>query len=165
MTAQLNIEISVRTPRWSDCLPDAAALAQKAAQMAWQRCGDNRPDTELSIVLADDSLLLSLNDRYRNKNEPTNILSFPADDDALTEMPRLLIEDRGYGLLHSRLFWIGFSLTLSMVLFNIISYFHPGFPRIGLWYATPLQFGKGFPVIVLVLLNGHSRHHQQLNLH
>lgn len=70
----------------------------------------------------------------------------------LTEMPRLLIEDRGYGLLHSRLFWIGFSLTLSMVLFNIISYFHPGFPRIGLWYATPLQFGKGFPVILIMIM-------------
>ena len=90
MTARLSIEISIKTPRWSDCLPDAAALAQHAAQMAWQRCGDNRSDTELSIVLGDDSLLLSLNGRYRNKNEPTNILSFPADDDALPEMPCLL---------------------------------------------------------------------------
>ena len=35
-------------------------------------------------------MLQSLNDQYRNKNRPTNVLSFPADDEALPGMPRLL---------------------------------------------------------------------------
>lgn len=90
MTGQLSIDISVETSRWHDCLPDVVALAQQAADTAWRRSDKNRPDAELSIVLGDNALLQSLNSRYRNQFRPTNVLSFPAEDDALPEMPRLL---------------------------------------------------------------------------
>lgn len=90
MTARLNVDISMETQRWRDILPDAAALSERAADMAWRQCGDDRSDAELSIVLGDDALLQSLNDRYRNKNRPTNVLAFPAEDDALPGAPRML---------------------------------------------------------------------------
>ena len=90
MTARLNIDISMETQRWRASLPDAVALAEQAADMAWQRCGDERSDAELSIVLGNDALLQSLNDRYRNKNRPTNVLAFPAEDDGLPGAPRML---------------------------------------------------------------------------
>ncbi len=35
---------------------------------------------EVSVVLADDPFVQDLNARYRNKNTPTNVLSFPARD-------------------------------------------------------------------------------------
>jgi probable rRNA maturation factor len=48
----------------------AAALAPSPAGSSF----------EISIVLADDTLLRSLNRRWREKDGPTNVLSFPAQD-------------------------------------------------------------------------------------
>ena len=36
-------------------------------------------DAEASVVLGDDAFIQSLNRDYRNKNAPTNVLSFPQD--------------------------------------------------------------------------------------
>lgn len=46
---------------------------------------------EMALVLGDDTLLADLNERYRGKDGPTDVLSFPADpDDALPgESPQL----------------------------------------------------------------------------
>ena len=76
-------------------------------------------------------------------------LTFP-----LTEMPRLLIDEGPRGILHSRSlpFWIGFGTSLVLVLFNIISFFHPGFPRSDIWTGISFQFGKDFPVIQLRII-------------
>ncbi len=35
----------------------------------------------VNIIFADDSLLKDLNSRYRRKRRPTDVLSFPADDE------------------------------------------------------------------------------------
>lgn len=90
MTARLTIDIITESPHWRNALPDAPELAQRAAETAWRRSGNDRSNAELSCVLGNDALLQSLNDQYRNKNRPTNVLSFPADDEALPGMPRLL---------------------------------------------------------------------------
>ena len=37
-------------------------------------------DAEVSVVLADNAFVQSLNKQYRGKNQPTNVLSFPASD-------------------------------------------------------------------------------------
>lgn len=73
-------------------------------------------------------------------------LTFP-----LMELPRLLIDESRQGLLRSRSvpFWIGFAISLVMILFNIISYFQPGFPRLDPWTGTSFQFDRDFPVIQL----------------
>ena len=38
-------------------------------------------DTELSIVLCSDDFIQNLNSQWRDKNKPTDVLSFPQDDD------------------------------------------------------------------------------------
>lgn len=38
-------------------------------------------DKELSIVLADDKTLQELNKTYRQKDKPTNVLSFPSEEE------------------------------------------------------------------------------------
>lgn len=50
-------------------------------------------------------------------------LTFP-----LMEMPRLLIDNEGKPLFKSRLFWAGCALPFGLILFNIIGFFHIGFP-------------------------------------
>jgi hypothetical protein len=42
---------------------------------------DSEPsDTELSIVLCSDGFIQGLNNQWREKNKPTDVLSFPQDD-------------------------------------------------------------------------------------
>ncbi len=90
MTARLNIDITIESARWNDSLPSAEALSRHAAEAVWRREGDNDSDSELSIVLGDDTLLRSLNGRFRNRSQSTNVLSFPAEDSDLPGLPRLL---------------------------------------------------------------------------
>jgi len=73
-------------------------------------------------------------------------LGFP-----LMEMPRLLIEEGGGSLLRSKGFWIGCSLPLGMILFNIIGFFHVGFPQINFHRAIAFQLSRDFPVMNLML--------------
>ena len=40
----------------------------------------DRDQSELSLVLVDNREIQDLNHRYRNKNEPTDVLSFPPGD-------------------------------------------------------------------------------------
>jgi len=41
---------------------------------------------ELSIVLADDAFVRDLNKSYRGKDKPTNVLSFPNDEEPLGDV-------------------------------------------------------------------------------
>jgi len=69
----------------------------------------------------------------------------------LMEMPRLLIEDGGRSLLRSKGFWIGCSIPLGMILFNVIGFFHIGFPQINFHRAITFQLSREFPTINLML--------------
>lgn len=43
-------------------------------------------DYELGVTLVDDTAIRELNDKFRNKNVPTDVLSFPlSEDDVLSE--------------------------------------------------------------------------------
>jgi probable rRNA maturation factor len=55
---------------------DAAIRAAAAALAAHPRCR-RAQSAEACVVLADDSLVQSLNRSYRGKDAPTNVLSFP----------------------------------------------------------------------------------------
>jgi len=90
MTAPLSIEISTESTLWNNPLPAADALSWRAADAVWRREGKHNSDSELSIVLGDDALLQSLNSRFRDKNQPTNVLSFSAEDSETPGMPQLL---------------------------------------------------------------------------
>jgi probable rRNA maturation factor len=59
-------------PDWEAALPEAAELARIAGEAALDR------DGEVAIVLTGDAEVHALNLRFRSKDNPTNVLSFPA---------------------------------------------------------------------------------------
>ncbi len=69
----LNVEISRAGGGW-----DVAAeeIVLRMAQAVFEHEGDG-PSAELSVLLADDTFVQSLNRKFRGKDSPTNVLSFP----------------------------------------------------------------------------------------
>ena len=66
------IDIAIQSEGWPDCESLAGrAIAAAAKQLDTPRLG------ELSLVLSDDAQIQALNKTYRNKDKPTNVLSFP----------------------------------------------------------------------------------------
>ncbi len=73
-TDQLTIDTSVVDTRWQPLVADLHAHGQ----FVWQALA--LPACELSLVLDNDAAVQQLNQSYRDKNKPTNVLSFPALD-------------------------------------------------------------------------------------
>lgn len=74
----IDIDILVETDSWGDesVLRD---LATNAIAAAWQTLdGGKQPVSELSLVFTDDATIKELNNDWRDKDRPTNVLSFPA---------------------------------------------------------------------------------------
>ena len=65
------IGVEIEDEAWA-ALPDVEALTQAAAAAALTRPG------EVTILLADDAAVQDLNARFRGRDAPTNVLSFPA---------------------------------------------------------------------------------------
>ncbi len=62
---------------WVKALPDAARLARRAARAAY--VGARRSGRRsLTVALAGDAAVRKLNARDRNKDKPTNVLSYPS---------------------------------------------------------------------------------------
>ena len=95
----LDLDVSITCPLWAEVLPGAAELSDVAAGGAFlitppggvpHPGGAGKTRTEASIVLADDAFVRGLNRDYRDLDEPTNVLSFPAsepDDDVAAPPP------------------------------------------------------------------------------
>jgi probable rRNA maturation factor len=88
MKGGLVIEIGRSSDGWAGALPDAEALLRRAAEATWRAAGSGV--AELSILLSDDGEIQALNRDYRGKDQPTNVLSFPAGDVGTEGRPRLL---------------------------------------------------------------------------
>lgn len=83
----VNVSVAIESDGWATLpgLANAAAardLCVHAAERAWtEGLAEHRmqppQSAEISIVLADDALLRDLNSRFRGRDEPTNVLSFP----------------------------------------------------------------------------------------
>lgn len=77
-----DVDISILEPAWDDSCPDCGTVVEAAAEATLALCpvaqkmiGDG-VEMEISIVLAHDALVQELNREYRNKDKPTNVLSF-----------------------------------------------------------------------------------------
>ncbi len=92
MSARLVIDIRCDAPGWAPVAPDAEAVARRAARAVWSAVqrNANATDTELSIALVDDVAMRRLNSDWRGKDQPTNVLSFPAGDASTPGRPVLL---------------------------------------------------------------------------
>lgn len=74
------LEIEVDETAWKQ-LPDPETLLRRAAQATETALGKDLSDTVLTISLATDDAVAELNQHWRNKTGPTNVLSFPAARD------------------------------------------------------------------------------------
>ena len=75
-----NVTLIAESPLWISKLQDTL---QAAANAALDVLLPHHPDYTahaFTLVLADDTLLQSLNADWRDKNQPTNVLAFPAFD-------------------------------------------------------------------------------------
>jgi len=68
------IEVEVEDAGWTDALPGAEAAVVDAAEAALAGAAGG----EVAILLTDDAAVRALNARFRGKDQPTNVLSFPA---------------------------------------------------------------------------------------
>ena len=69
------IEVEIEDAAWTAALPDAVAVVERAAIAALAgTVGD------VVVLLTDDAAVHELNARFRDRAQPTNVLSFPAAD-------------------------------------------------------------------------------------
>ena len=70
------IDVEVEDAAWTAALPDADALTRAAAEAAFAAI--EAVSGGVVILLADDVAVAELNQQFRDKPGPTNVLSFPA---------------------------------------------------------------------------------------
>ncbi len=73
------IEVEIESPDWTAALEDAAGLAARAAEAALSGAGR---DGDVVVLLTGDAEIAGLNQQFRAKPGPTNVLSFPAPESA-----------------------------------------------------------------------------------
>ena len=72
------IEVEIEQPAWTDALPEAGAVAERAALAAL-----GGVEGDVVVLLTDDDAVRELNARFRDQDRPTNVLSFPGADMAI----------------------------------------------------------------------------------
>ena len=74
---EFGLEIEVEDDAWTAALPDAETLCEIAARAALAHVGKGGG---INILLTRDEEMRALNGQFRDKDRPTNVLSFPAAD-------------------------------------------------------------------------------------
>jgi len=80
------IEVEVDDEAWSEAVDDVVSVVERAASVA---LGDTAGD--VVILLADDGHVQQINGQFRDKDRPTNVLSFPAPDSARPHLGDLIL--------------------------------------------------------------------------
>lgn len=75
------VDVLVDDPAWREISDDCEALALNSARIALDGAGfDEAQTAEISVLLTDDARISTLNQDFRGKATPTNVLSWPAFD-------------------------------------------------------------------------------------
>ena len=74
-----SIEVQIEDAGWTALLPQAERLAEAAAEASLAALLAP-PTGDLVVLLTNDAEVRDLNARFRDKDQPTNVLSFPAGD-------------------------------------------------------------------------------------
>lgn len=80
------IEVEVEDLAWTSALSTAAAVVERAASAAL-----GTVEGDLVVLLTDDTTIRDLNARFRDKDKPTNVLSFPAAESARPHLGDLVL--------------------------------------------------------------------------
>lgn len=80
------IEVEVEDQAWTDALPDAVAVVERAAAAAL-----GVVEGDVVVLLTDDAAVHDLNARFRDRDQPTNVLSFPAAESAAPHLGDLVL--------------------------------------------------------------------------
>ena len=75
--AARSIDIAIEDVQWRKVTPSVRTRMKRAALRALER---EKAKGTLTILLSDDKHLKELNALFRGKNKPTNVLSFPAEE-------------------------------------------------------------------------------------
>ena len=90
MPSSHNIDIRIEAGEWSKILPNWQNICKQAAKAVLESQWKINLPAEISIVLADDAFVRNLNKLYRGQDVPTNVLSFPSNEnysEAITPRP------------------------------------------------------------------------------
>ena len=79
----LDIDIAVLSKQWPPLKQNIKKLAAKTMELSGFTKKHKNKSINVSIALADDEFVRSLNKRFRNKDEATNVLSFPNKDKSM----------------------------------------------------------------------------------
>ena len=84
-------DIDMQDPRWGNSIKDLDAHVHKIINHSLAYVpffkGQSVDNVEISLVFADDAVIQDLNKGYRDKDRPTNVLSFPQIDWDEPDMP------------------------------------------------------------------------------
>lgn len=80
------IDIEIEAEAWSAALPGAEAVAERAAAAALGAVAG-----DVVVLLTDDEAVRELSARFRDKDRPTNVLSFPAPENAAPHLGDIVL--------------------------------------------------------------------------
>lgn len=80
------ITVEIEDEAWTAAVADAEARVQAAAVAALEGV-----EGEIVVLLTDDAAVHELNQRFRGKDKPTNVLSFPAPETARPHLGDLVL--------------------------------------------------------------------------
>ncbi|MFQ6554176.1 rRNA maturation RNase YbeY [Aestuariibius insulae] len=90
------VDVVIEDPRWESI--DIEKLADQAASATLERLGLEPSICEIACLVCDDARIAVLNADFRQKSQPTNVLSWPSEDRAAMaagEMPQPPAPDPG----------------------------------------------------------------------
>lgn len=76
-SASVAIEVIAESAEWLTAVPGAERVCERAAAAAFGAVRPKTKGAEASVILSDDARVRRLNNAYRGRDEPTDVLSFP----------------------------------------------------------------------------------------
>lgn len=80
--AKVKVEFNVDNENWHKELPDIEKLVEESCVKALESSGitNYTEFVDISVMLTSDDLIKVLNQKYREQDKPTNVLSFPSEE-------------------------------------------------------------------------------------